>query len=346
MAFTLPKFSRNQVSRAGITLIDPNASWDERQAALEILNHWRSCHAYPINTFQATLRARLKRVCSTALVAQRLKRTPSILKKLKMNHGMQMARMQDIGGLRAVVNNLSQVQKLRQLYADGELAHELIAIDDYISNPKESGYRSLHLIYKYKNLRNPLYDGLCVELQIRTQLQHAWATAVETIGTFLDQALKSSEGSTEWLDYFKLVGAAFSLLEEAPVAYAFSNLTQKNIYESVNARTRELEVERRLNAFVIAANAIETRQSQGNYHLVVLNATTKTVNIQSFGRKRLEAANEAYAMAENQSESDPTIQAVLVATNSIDALKRAYPNYFLDTRKFSLALRKIQKLAE
>ncbi|HZW26275.1 MAG TPA: RelA/SpoT domain-containing protein [Gallionella sp.] len=346
MAFTTPNFTRKQVSKAGHVLIDPEANVEQKNKALGILSHWRSCHAYPINTFQATLRSRLKKVCDTALVAQRLKRTPSILKKLQLNPGMQMARMQDIGGLRAVVDNLSQVRKLEELYTNDGLTHELIGIDDYIATPKESGYRSLHLIYKYKNPLNPLYDDLCIELQIRTKLQHAWATAVETIGTFLDQALKSSEGPQEWLDYFKLVGAAFSLLEKSPVADAYANIPAHEIYRAVSERTVNLEVRRKLGAFTIAANAIETRQSQGNYHLVILNAETKMVEIRSFGKKRLEEASAAYAEAERISSSDKNIQAVLVATNSIDALKRAYPNYFLDTRQFSLALQKIQKLAE
>ena len=346
MAFSIPNFTRKQVSRAGVVLLDPDATTEQKAQAMEILSRWRSCHAYPINTFQATLRSRLKKVCNAALVAQRLKRTPSILKKLQLNPGMQMVRMQDIGGLRAVVDNLSQVRKLQSLYSANGLAHELIGVDDYIANPKESGYRSLHLIYKYKNLQNPKYHGLCIELQIRTKLQHAWATAVETIGTFLDQALKSSEGPQEWLDYFKLVGAAFSLLERAPVAAAYAYIPEGDIYKAVSARTEQLEVKRKLGAFAIAANTIETRQSQGNYHLVVLNAESKTVEIRSFGQRRLEEASSAYADAEQASALNKNVQAVLVSTNSIDALKRAYPNYFLDTRQFSAALQKIQKLTE
>jgi putative GTP pyrophosphokinase len=346
MSFTVPNFTRGQVTRAGNTLIDQQASFQQKIDAMSVLSHWRSCHAYPINTFQATLRWRLRKVCQQALVAQRLKRTPSILKKLQINRGMQMVRMQDIGGLRAVVENLAQVRKLETLYTNGELTHELIGTDDYIARPKESGYRSLHLIYKYKNPQNPIYDGLCIELQIRTKLQHAWATAVETIGTFLDQALKSSEGPQEWLDYFKLVGAAFSLLEKSPVAEDFVQIPANEIFSLVNKRTEELEVKRKLSAFAVAANAIETRQSQGNYHLVVLNAESKTVEIRSFGQKRIEEATEAYAEAERLTATDKNIQAVLVATNSIDALKRAYPNYFLDTRQFSGALQRIQRLVE
>jgi putative GTP pyrophosphokinase len=259
---------------------------------------------------------------------------------------MQMARMQDIGGLRAVVDNLSQVRKLAKLYRDGSLTHELIDEDDYINTPKESGYRSLHLIYKYKNQHNPLYDGLCLELQIRTKLQHAWATAVETIGTFLDQALKSSEGPKEWLDYFKVVGAAFASLENSPVPTGFKELTSADIFHKVIDLTEKLDVKRKLVAFALAANAIQLRQSQGNYHLVVLNAASRTVEVRSFGQKRLEEANLAYSEVENLSDSDSNIQAVLVATNSIDALKRAYPNYFLDTRQFMNALTRIQKMID
>jgi ppGpp synthetase/RelA/SpoT-type nucleotidyltranferase len=344
MAFTVPHFSRKQVSRAGATLLDANASSEEKTAALDLLSHWRSCHAYPINTFQATLRARLKSICPTALVAQRLKRTPSIIKKLQLNPGMQMARMQDIGGLRAVVDNLSQVTKLADLYTQAKLTHELVDSDDYIATPKSSGYRSIHIIYRYKNPTNPVYDGLCLELQIRTKLQHAWATAVETIGTFLNQALKSSEGPEEWLEYFKLAGAAFAIIEKCPVPAQFEGRTQQEVYSELLAETDRLEVRRKLNAFAIATNTIETKRTQGNYHLVVLNAETKNVEIKSFGKKRLEEANQAYSDAEVQSEFDPSIQAVLVATDSIEALKRAYPNYFLDTRAFVSAISRIQRI--
>lgn len=343
MGFTAPIHTRKQVSKAGHTLINKLSTTPQMDEALEILNHWRVCHAYPVNTFQATLRKRLKKVCEKALVAQRLKRTPSILKKLQNNRGMQLARMQDIGGLRAVLDTVAQVRALEKMYNVGTLQHERIGTDDYIANPKKSGYRSLHLIYKYKNSANSAYDGLCIELQIRTKLQHAWATAVETIGTFLDQALKSSEGSEEWLNYFKVVSAAFAILEKSPVAEEFKVSDELSIFEKANNLTNALEVRSKLNAFAIAANAIQTRQSTGNYHLVVLNAKLKQVEIKSYGKKRLDEANVAYAEAERKANEDPDFQAVLVATNSIDALKRAYPNYFLDTKQFTNSLSKIEK---
>lgn len=231
MSFAVPNFSRKQITRAGEKLIDVDASKEELEDALKLINYWRACHAYPINTFQATLRLRIKKITNTFIVARRLKRIPSIERKLRSNNGMQLARMQDIGGLRAIVNNMKQVRALQQKYSDGSLTHELIGTDDYIENPKTSGYRSLHLIYRYKNPVAPKYDGLCLELQIRTKTQHIWATAVETVGSFLNQALKSSEGPDEWLDYFRIIGAAFAIVEKCPVEKSFKDMTAKEIIQ-------------------------------------------------------------------------------------------------------------------
>lgn len=344
MSFTVPNFTRGQINRAGEALIDDGASFEAMADALSLINHWRACHAYPINTFQATLRWRLRSVCDKPLVATRLKRLQSISKKLEKNHGMQLARMQDVGGLRAVVDTVEQVRKLHEIYENGSLAHELIGVDDYIEHPKDSGYRSLHLIYRYRNPVASAYNGLCLELQFRTRLQHAWATAVETIGSFLNQALKSSEGPAEWLDYFKIVSSAFALMEECPVGERHAALAPIDIYEQCLALGAKLDVVRKLNAFAVAANAISSGSAGGNFHLIVLDAVERTVSVESFGKRRLEEANAAYANAERIAAGHPDMQTVLVTTSSVDALRRAYPNYFLDTKQFLMELSRIERL--
>jgi putative GTP pyrophosphokinase len=345
MSFTLPDFTRGQINRAGVALLDQAAIAEAKAAALALINHWRACHAYPINTFQATLRWRLRKVCAKPLVATRLKRLPSIVRKLETNHGMQLVRMQDVGGLRAVVDSVAQVRKLQEIYCEGGLIHELVDVDDYIENPKPSGYRSLHLIYRYRNPSAPAYNGLSLELQFRTRLQHAWATAVETIGSFLNQALKSSEGPAEWLDYFKVVSSAFALIEKCPVVAEHAELSTARIYRMAVDLGVKLDVKRKLNAFSVAANAISSSNVGGNFHLIVLDAVERTVSVSSFGKRRLEEANAAYAEAEQKAAEHPDMQTVLVATSSIEALRRAFPNYFLDTKQFLGALARIEKLA-
>jgi len=196
MVFPKPENSRGQVNRAGEILrayaqsteAAPIEQLDEWNWAYEVLANWRACHNYPINTFQATLRSRLKTIDKQATVAQRLKRFPSIVLKLKRFEGMQLARMQDIGGIRAILGTMGKVRRLERVYRERKFQHDLISSKDYVAEPKTDGYRGIHLIYRYRNLKEPSYNGLLLELQLRTKLQHAWATAVETMGTFLGQA--------------------------------------------------------------------------------------------------------------------------------------------------------------
>jgi len=56
----VPKFSKNEVKKAGEILISQSKSLEERSWALMVMNNWRACHSYPINTFQANLRKKIK----------------------------------------------------------------------------------------------------------------------------------------------------------------------------------------------------------------------------------------------------------------------------------------------
>lgn len=167
---------------------------------------------------------------------------------------------------------------------------------------------------------------------------------METIGSFLNQALKSSEGPAEWLDYFKVVSSAFALIEKCPVAALHSKLSPQEIFQAAVDLGVRLDVKRKLNAFAVAANAISSSNVGGNFHLIVLDAVERTVSVSSFGKKRLEDANAAYAEAERKAAEHPDMQTVLVATSSVEALRRAFPNYFLDTKQFLVALGRMERL--
>jgi putative GTP pyrophosphokinase len=174
VAFAKLEFTKGQVNRAGEILISRKPlDANEFLWANQVLANWRACHLYPINTFQALLRLKLKSIDPKALVAQRLKRAPSILQKLERFEGMKLARMQDIGGLRAVASSMSKLRKLETTYRNASFKHHLVSSKDYIAEPKNDGYRSIHLIYRYSNPRAPEYEGLSIELQLRTTLQHA-----------------------------------------------------------------------------------------------------------------------------------------------------------------------------
>lgn len=200
MPFVKVRHSRNEINRAGEILRADQASPAHTSWALDVLNNWRASHSYPINTFQVTLR---RKVADRGFVAQRLKRVESIVAKLRRQRKMELSRMQDVGGLRAVVASVEDVREVQEQFGKSRFRHILVNSKDYITSPKASGYRGVHLVYRYHSRILSDYNQHTLEIQVRSRLQHSWATAVETVGTFLQQSLKASEGPARWLDFFR-----------------------------------------------------------------------------------------------------------------------------------------------
>ena len=84
------------------------SSQEERTEALKIIDNWRSAHAYPLHVFYMNLRGKAK-LRNDILVVERLKRLESIVGKLQRENGMQLYRMQDLGGCRMVLPTLDEV---------------------------------------------------------------------------------------------------------------------------------------------------------------------------------------------------------------------------------------------
>lgn len=335
----VPTESKSQINKAGKILALGRVFSHEYEDALELANRWRACHAYPINTFQATLRTKIGGCRGDAIVAQRLKRMPTIIDKLLRFPNMQLTTMQDIAGIRAIFDHLSDVQLITSKYVHNKnFPHEFVSGHDYISNPRDiDGYRSHHLIYKYRNKQNPSYDGLRVEIQLRTKLQHIWATAVETMGTFLGQALKSKQGEKEWLDFFALVSSAFSFIEETPPVPRFSHLSKEETIREVAKLEEELGAIEKMKNFSIVVSSIGSKKSY-TYHLLVLNSLEHTIQVHTYDRDEFERAMEDYARFEGEAAKGSKLEPVLVSAGPMESLRKAYPNLFLDISEFANTL--------
>ena len=297
----VPSQSKSQINRAGRILTEDSFYDAEYQKALDLANRWRACHAYPTNTFQATLRLKVKHCKGDPIVAQRLKRMPTIIDKLVRYPNMQLTTMQDIAGLRAILDSVNDVAFVADKYVNNKaFPHQFISQYDYITNPRDSdGYRSRHITYKYKNKQNPNYDGLRVEIQLRTRLQHIWATAVETMGTFLGQALKSKQGDKEWLDFFAAVSSAFSYLEGTPQVPRFSSLSRNETIELVAKMENDLGAIEKMKNFSTVINSIGSKKSY-TYHLLVLNSLEHTIAVYTYDRENFEKAMEDYTKFESE----------------------------------------------
>jgi ppGpp synthetase/RelA/SpoT-type nucleotidyltranferase len=340
-SWTKPAFTHGTYNSAGQVLANRRSTPEQIDRALGILNNWRSSHSFPLNTIQMNLRHNATRVDDGALIAQRLKRASSVIAKLQRYPKMHLARMQDIGGCRAVVKGVEEVQRLYQFYlTKTRVEHELHRHDDYVSAPKLSGYRSVHLVYKYRSgvERLQAYNGLLIEVQIRSRLQHAWATAVETMGTFLQTSLKSSEGPEQWLRFFILTGSVFAEIEGTP--YVQDTPTNPSeLKEAVREMWSAYQVRKRLETYQLALRMLERLEKRPekpfHYYLLRLNIPARSLSVYGFPKEQIEAATTAYLGIEKEIvEGGKQEEAVLVSADSPKALRDAYPSYFLDTTVF------------
>jgi hypothetical protein len=339
-------YTRADLIRAGQVLADDNSPRSEHLAATETLGEWREHHGPLLKQFDVGLRTRLRGIDDLALVGQRLKRTPSIVSKLRKMQTLKLPNMQDIGGIRSVVANMDAVRTLELALKTPDAPFELANRVDHIANPKNSGYRSLHLVYR--NGAPPPGNGTFqLELQIRTRLQHAWATAVETVDAFQQQALKAGAGRPEWQDYFFWVSGAFAYYEGCEPHPFLAGKGREVVCRTAISESKRLLVRERLRNYTTIMQELPQNASREAYYLLRLYPEDRRNITEMFALEHLGTAAKKLAYWESKAAAGEPLLVALVSAGTIDGLKLAYPNYFLDTQEFVKMLDRIEaELAE
>lgn len=331
MAWGISKYTRGEVARAGKVLIRTDATSEERSHAMDVMSSWRAAHAYPMHALLMLLRRKTAELDKKAIVVQRHKRAPSIIYKLSRYPKMELSRMQDIGGCRAIVSSAKDVERLSEALSRSSSRHKLQRIYDYVKEPKESGYRGIHLTYKYGGEKSE-YEDYFIELQLRSKIQHAWATCVEIVDTFTRQALKSSRGDKDWQDFFLMASAEFAKLEKRPIG---SHVEGVDTNAELMRLSKQLNVVKRLEAFAVSANhIIQKLDEKTDYFLLELDHEQGSIRVTQFKTQDLEIASREYLEKEKEAKEVQRFDVVLVAAGSLHALKSAYPNYFADSKEF------------
>lgn len=332
------EYSRSQIITAGKTVRALGETSVGVEAFLEahaVIDNWRAAHAFPMHVFYMHLR-NMTSLDPNIVVAERLKRMESIISKLIREPSMNLWTMQDLGGCRVIVPQLEQVYEYADKYRNSRIRHRYKNENDYIWSPKKSGYRSYHLIYQYHSDKKETYNrNMQIEIQFRTQLQHSWATAVETMGLFTKQALKSGEGEDDTKRFFALISSMFALEEGTAIIPNTSNSSEQLIAELriLDKRHHYLDI---LKAMTVVVNKMDekAKKSHGHY-ILILNYETRTLHARFYENKHFQEAIADYNQLETKSASNE-IDTVLVSASSFSALKIAYPNYFSDIRDFIL----------
>lgn len=339
------EYTMKDVRRAG-EVIARNLTWNaENEAdirrAFQIANNYREAHAYPMRGVRCQLMWYMRYLGIEGVSAARLKRMQAIRRKLLRVKNLNQ--LQDLGGCRAILQRIEDVRALGNILRERG-RHELRNEDDYISNPKSSGYRSHHLMLNYRGRGAArVYNDRRVEVQIRTRLQHSWATAVEAVGTFRGEDLKGNQGSSDWLRLFLLISAEFAELEGCPIPPGVPDVQFQRVSE-IKSLDQSLRVQDTLETLSHAVKGSDFVAAPGalvTYYLIKFDHATKRVEVEPyFAPKTAMLQYENAESLDNMSHTE-TKNVVLVEADKIENLKAAYPNYFGDVQLFKLQLRNI-----
>lgn len=325
---------------AGQLYLYSNGDYTEANEVFRIANSWRDSHFLPMRSAYLSLRFKMLQKDISGDVAARPKRMSSIRRKLRES-STKLDQMQDIAGVRAIIDDIAGVRALTASIQE-KFPHTLRQEWAYIDAPKDDGYRSHHLVFHFcprRKYQEP-FEGRRIELQLRTRLQHSWATAVEAVSLFNGVDLKHHKGSVEWLRLFQLMSAEFSHVEGCAAG------------PGVPDRRERIEEIKGLNELLGAVNVLQNIRSathyaetfiyeRGKYFLIVYKPD-HTVEVENFDEPV--QVTSRLAMYERQIEDGVSAaKAVVVEVDKVENLVRTYPNYFGDVGLFLNNLLRITK---
>ncbi|WP_407428460.1 GTP pyrophosphokinase family protein [Treponema sp.] len=96
-------------------------------------------------------------------------------KKLPINFDSMVENLHDIAGVRVICPYISDIYSVRDILLK-QPDITLLEEKDYIKSPKESGYRSLHLVIEIPVYLSESTHNVKVEIQLRTIAMDFWAS--------------------------------------------------------------------------------------------------------------------------------------------------------------------------
>lgn len=142
-----------------------NSALKEVKTKIEILND-EFIHVHKYNPIE--------------YIKSRIKTPESIVKKLR-RYGFEdniedmVHHINDIAGIRIVCSFTSDIYKIAEMIGK-QNDFTVISVKDYIRNPKESGYKSYHMLVTVPIFMGEKLVDTKVEIQIRTIAMDFWAS--------------------------------------------------------------------------------------------------------------------------------------------------------------------------
>lgn len=131
------------------------------------------------------------------VIKSRVKKPASIVEKLQRRNlpvslDSMLNNLDDIAGIRVICSFVDDIYAVaNMLLSQDDIT--VIAVKDYIKNPKPNGYRSYHLIIEIPVFFSDQKKSMRVEVQIRTMAMDFWAS--------LDHQLKYKKNNGDATDF-------------------------------------------------------------------------------------------------------------------------------------------------
>lgn len=152
---------------------------------------------------------------------------------------------------------------------------------------------------------------------------------------FTNQALKANRGDQNWQRFFALMGSAIAYRERSPLVPGTPE-TRAEFLDELRHYVQLLDVLNVMPAFGSAIRlAHHMAAKNARYYLLHLSFSAKTIKWYTFAWNESQAANAAYTRLEQENADSVGEYFVLVKPDSLSAMKRAYPSFFLDTNIFA-----------
>jgi putative GTP pyrophosphokinase len=341
--YPAPPKSKREVNRAGKAIAEGKGE----EADLDLVDQWRASHGYAINTFQIFFKRRIEKMNPTIEFAQRLKRRSTVIDKISRRHPdgrplmSDVTSMQDFAGCRLIFESLEDLTQFRDYVHSSKsmehVAHKLRhdpSKYDYIHHPRASGYRGIHDIYSHfprahrrESKESEPWQGLLVEVQYRTKVQHAWATALEISDIVDGQKTKFDLDDSDRVRFFALVSEILARHHEG-ISNAMVETETEALCKEFSDLEKKLGILQRLHALKVAGGFDKIKRHN------VLNVYREADD--TLGLEVLTFASPADAIdkASELESSAESLNAVYVRADNPAQVRSAYRNYFNDPVDF------------
>jgi len=302
--------SNKAIDRLGKKLVTNS---DQDPDLLIQLQEFRVSHKEALSKVFNTVCDLSKTIRKQSIVTYRIKRIDSIIRKLERLQNRKLSKIGDIGGCRCILKNNSQVYKLRDEIGK---VFNIRKENDYFKDLQDSGYKSLHLYLDVPG------ESKQIELQIRNQIDHNWATLVEISDVIFDAGLKEYSKDRKLFRFHYLLSK--------------STLNYKEMSEVANIIDEYDYIEKLSEVFSRNNNAVRKQwmkieENPNNKFFLIASNKNDIPSITSF--KTFESAERSY-LETYLDKSNTNLLLTHLPNPNYEQISIAYSNYILTFHSF------------